>query len=351
MHPLKVDQPYPFNQWWVAAYANELTQTPLGRTILGERVVMYRTQAGEPVALAGLCPHRSFPLERGRLENDVLVCGYHGFRFASSGKCVGIPSQDRVPESFCTRKYPLVQRGDFVWIWTGAAELADESKVPDLSECGIGDPDWHVEQRPIMELDARYTLLIENLMDLSHVTFIHPVSIPGGQAVVKIPLEVAENRGRINVIRKGKGLPTNPLHQLYFPDYKGPIDRHFDSEFYGPCLIRTAGDMFNSETGAYLGSVHYLHAMTPIDEHRTHYFILVPRNFRKGDEAFDAASLASYLKISPEDKFVLEEIERGLQSTRKPLPEISARIDTAALKARYLIERQIKAEMAGGSAA
>lgn len=349
MHPLKVDQPYPYNQWWVAAYASELTQTPLGRTILGERVVMYRTQAGEPVALAGLCPHRSFPMEMGTLENDVLTCGYHGFRFAPSGKCVGIPSQEKVPASFCTRKYPLAQRGDFVWIWTGDPALADESKVPDLLGYGIGDPAWHVEQRPILELKSRYTLLIENLMDLSHVTFIHPVSIPGGAAVVKIPVEMTEKHGRVNAIRRGRGLPTNPLHQLFFPGFTGPIDRHFDSEFFGPCLIRTGGEMFNTETGEYMGSVHYMHAMTPVDEHNTLYFILVPRDIRQGDADFDAASLASYKKIQPEDKLILERIEEGLQSTRKLQPEISARIDTPALKVRYLIERQIKAEMAVGS--
>jgi phenylpropionate dioxygenase-like ring-hydroxylating dioxygenase large terminal subunit len=348
MYPLKVDQAYPYNQWWVAAYASELTPEPLGRTILGERVVMYRTRAGEPVALAGLCPHRGLPLEMGRLEDDNLVCGYHGFRFASSGKCVEIPSQDKVPDSFCTRKYPLAQRGDFVWIWTGAPELADESKVPDLLPFGVGDAAWHVEQRPILELKARYTLLIDNLMDLSHVTFIHPVSIPGGQAVVRIPIELTERQGRINAVRRGKGLPTNPLHQQYFPGYTGPIDRHFDSELFGPCLVRTGGEMFNSDTGAYLGAVHYMHAMTPIDEYNTRYLILVPRDIQQGNEAFDKASLGSFMKIQPEDTLILERIEEGIQSRRRPQPEISARVDTPALKARYLIERQINAELADG---
>jgi vanillate O-demethylase monooxygenase subunit len=208
-----------------------------------------------------------------------------------------------------------------------------------------------VEQRPILELKARYTLLIENLMDLSHVTFIHPVSIPGGGAVVRIPVELTEKQGRLNAVRKGKGLPTNPLHQLFFPGYTGPIDRHFDSEYFGPCLIRTGGEMFNSDTGDYLGSVHYMHAMTPVDEYNTLYFILVPRDIRRGDEDFDKASFASYSKIQPEDKVILERIEEGLQTARNLQPEISARIDTPALKVRYLIERQIKAEMPEGSGA
>jgi phenylpropionate dioxygenase-like ring-hydroxylating dioxygenase large terminal subunit len=348
MHPLKVEQPYPFNQWWVAAYASELNRTPLGRTILGERVVMYRAQDGKAVALAGLCPHRSFPMEMGTLDGDLIVCGYHGFRFDALGKCVGIPSQERVPESFCTRKYPLVECGDFVWIWTGPQELADPSAVPDLSAYGVGNPSWHVEQRPIMDLKARYTLLIENLMDLSHITFIHATSIPGGQAVIDIPLQLSEERGTVNAIRKGMALPTNKAHQWFFPGFTGPIDRHFDAEFFGPSLIRTGGDMFNSETGDYLGSTQFLHAITPVDPHNTRYFGLAPRDFRQGDAEFDRQSLERNRQIQPEDKVVLEAIEKGLQEASHLQPEISARVDTPALKVRFLIERQIKSEMSAG---
>jgi phenylpropionate dioxygenase-like ring-hydroxylating dioxygenase large terminal subunit len=348
MHPLKVEQPYPFNQWWVAAYASELTRTPLGRTILGERVVMYRTQDGEAVALAGLCPHRSFPIEMATLDGDTLVCGYHGFRFDALGKCVAIPSQERVPATFCTRKYPLAERGEFVWIWTGPKELADLKTVPDLSAYGVGNLSWHVEQRPIMDLKARYTLLIDNLMDLSHITFIHATSIPGGQAVINIPVQVSEERGTLNAVRKGMALPTNPAHQLFFPGFTGPIDRHFDSEFFGPSLIRTGGDMFNSETGEYMGSTQFLHAITPVDPHNTRYFGLAPRDFRLGDAEFDEQSLARNKRIQPEDKVVLEAIEKGLQEASHLQPEISARVDTPALKIRHLIERQIQSEMPAG---
>src|SRR5262245_32266298 len=73
------------NCWYVAARAAEVGRTPLARKLLGTDVVLYRTGAGEPVAMRNRCPHRSFPLARGTLAGDRLVCGYHGMEFEPDG--------------------------------------------------------------------------------------------------------------------------------------------------------------------------------------------------------------------------------------------------------------------------
>ncbi len=111
MHPLKVDQPYPYNCWWVAAYSSEVTRDILGQTILGERVIFYRTEAGEAVALAGICPHRSFPLANSWLVGDAVQCGYHGFMFDQQGTCTFVPSQPDagVPTNSNLRRYPMLR--------------------------------------------------------------------------------------------------------------------------------------------------------------------------------------------------------------------------------------------------
>lgn len=57
---------YPKQQWYVAASSDEIGRSLFERRILDEPIVFYRIEAGTPVALAGLCPHRLYPLAHGR---------------------------------------------------------------------------------------------------------------------------------------------------------------------------------------------------------------------------------------------------------------------------------------------
>ena len=63
---------YPLNQWYAAAFSDEVTRQPLGRTLLERQVVLYRAQAGAPVALADRCVHRRAPLSQGALKESIL---------------------------------------------------------------------------------------------------------------------------------------------------------------------------------------------------------------------------------------------------------------------------------------
>jgi vanillate O-demethylase monooxygenase subunit len=347
MYPLTTDQPYPRNQWWVAAYASEVGRDLLARDILGERVLLYRTEGGDPVAVAGICPHRAYPLDKGRLVGDAVQCGYHGFTYAASGACVMVPSQTGIPQKAALRSWPLVERGNLVWIWTGDVALADPALVPDIEAIGPGNPAWAVEQHPLGTLEARYTLLIENLLDLSHVTFIHAGSIPGGDKVVQIPVNVVETDHSLNVQRRGENLPVNPLIRAQFPDQQSPVDQYFDAEYLGPCLIRTGGALYDTASGVMLGIQNFIHMMTPASPTRVHYFVNTARNFGLDNPALGAMNLGMSTRIQPEDKEAVEAIEQVLRSG-VPLPtEISARIDNGALKVRRRLETQIREEMAG----
>src|SRR5882672_7645407 len=105
------------NSWYVAAWDREVSQRPLGRTFLGEPVVLYRTSRGEPVGLQDRCCHRQLPLSMGKVEGDHLRCGYHGLLFDGSGKCIEIPGQESIPPQARVRAYPLIERYNWVWIW------------------------------------------------------------------------------------------------------------------------------------------------------------------------------------------------------------------------------------------
>lgn len=345
-YPLTTAEPYPRNQWWVAAYADEVGRDILARDILGEPIILYRTLDGAAVAMAGICPHRAFPLAMGRLIGDVVQCGYHGFQFGTEGACLRVPSQSKIPQKSTLRRYPVEEAGGMIWIWTGDADQADAGLLPDLAAVGLGSADWAVEQHPVATVNGRYTLMIENLLDLSHVTFIHEKTIPGGEKVAAIPVSVTETENSITVQRRGENLPVNPLLAAQFPDQIGPVHQEFDAEYFGPCMIRTGGAMIDAQSGAVLGIQNYLHMITPASPTELHYFVNTARNFGIDRPELGDMQRGMGSRIQPEDITAIEAIERILRSGATLPQEISARVDNGALRVRRRLEAQIRAEAA-----
>ena len=346
MHPFNHVQPYPFEQWWVGAYSGEVGAAILPRMILGAPLIFYRTQAGEPVALAGICSHRSFPLAGAKRAGDQVQCPYHGFTFASSGQCVRVPSQATVPARSALRRYPCVEKGGLVWVWTGDADRADPAMVPPIEAMGLGELGWIADVSPIVTIKCRYTLLIDNLLDLSHASFIHSDTIPGGEAIAAIPTEIVDGDESLNIRRIGRGLPANPLLRMQFPEHDGAVDQHFDAEYFGPNLIRTGGKVSRAEDGAPLGTQNFIHGITPAAPHQVHYFVITTRNFGADNPALSAFNLSMGDRIQPQDIAAIEAIEAMFQSLAAPPSEISCRADTGALKARHRLAAQIAREHA-----
>lgn len=347
MYPLTTEQPYPRSQWWVAAYANEVSRNLMMRPILGERVLLYRTEAGDAVALGAICPHRAFPLEKGRLVGDAVQCGYHGFTFGADGACQHVPSQPNVPQKSSLRRYPVIENGGLIWIWTGDADDADAELLPDLGAIGLGRSDWAVEQHAMVAIAGRYTLLIENLLDLSHASFIHATTIPGGDKVAAIPVEIEENDRSISVVRRGQNLPSNPLIRKQFPDQDGPVHQNFDATYLSPALICTGGTMTDAASGRTLGTQNYIHLITPASPTQVHYFVCTTRDFATDNPALGEMQIAMGTRIQPEDVTAIEAIEQVLQSGATLPMEVSARVDNGALKVRRRLEAQIRAELVG----
>ncbi|MCP5144403.1 MAG: aromatic ring-hydroxylating dioxygenase subunit alpha [Gammaproteobacteria bacterium] len=157
--------------WYVFGWERDLDQAGgiLGRVIIGEPVVIWRTAGGELRAMADRCPHRHAPLSRGRVEGDSIRCMYHGMTLGSDGRCTGMPLLDEPPDAG-VRVYPVVAKDSWLWVWMGNPENADESFIPDAF--GIDDPAQPMRASSI-EYQANFQLVHDNLCDLSHVDFVH----------------------------------------------------------------------------------------------------------------------------------------------------------------------------------
>lgn len=180
MYPFSEGSFAPRNGWYVAAFASEVGETLLARTILNEPVVLYRKHDGVAVAVGGRCPHRHFPLGASRREGDAIVCGYHGITFGSDGRCIRIPSQDHVPQSYRIPAYPLIEHGVWLFIWMGDPGRADPALLPALDAIGFDIPGAPLHPIAFHEIACRYQLLNDNLLDLSHLSFLHGRTSGGG---------------------------------------------------------------------------------------------------------------------------------------------------------------------------
>ena len=152
------------------------------RTICDKDIVLYRRTDGEVAALEDACWHRLLPLSLGRLEGDEVVCGYHGLVFNSAGRCTYMPAQKTINPSACVRAYPVVERHRLVWVWPGDPALADPAKIPDFH--WNDGTEWVGEGGTFYSLKCDYRLVIDNLMDLTHETYVHAGSI-GDEAITE----------------------------------------------------------------------------------------------------------------------------------------------------------------------
>jgi phenylpropionate dioxygenase-like ring-hydroxylating dioxygenase large terminal subunit len=181
---------FPRNQRYVAAHSEKIGPGLLARTIMGEPLVFYRDSAGAVTALAGRCVHRRYPLSKGTLVSDRIVCGYHGFTYDRDGQCTAVPAQHRIPRAARVTRYPLVEQDTLAWVWIGDPGKADPGTIPRVP--WLTGSGWAVV-RGMAPLAARPGLPLDNLMDLSHETYLHDGYI-GTAEVAKTPLSPRSTR-------------------------------------------------------------------------------------------------------------------------------------------------------------
>ncbi|MFK7828720.1 MAG: Rieske 2Fe-2S domain-containing protein [Congregibacter sp.] len=350
MYPFKYESSIVRNRWYLAAFSNEISREPMERTLLEKPVVMYRKEDGTPVAMYGLCPHRYYPLAKGRLEGDAIVCGYHGFTFSPDGQCVDIPSQDTVTTKTCQPVYPLEERGPLCWIWMGDLDKCDPDLIPPYEDFGLEQPGWYYSSENYVYVKGRSQLLIDNLMDLTHLPYVH-FHIPGGESMKKIPIITEERDLSYRIVRSGK-VPWTPFFDLIFGKdaaYEGLADFDSLSDFYGPELVRTSLPIVtalegNDEVPNELGALYILHGVTPETETTTHYFGFSTRNFRLGDEALDNFQFESDIKIRQQDADAIAAVEERLEQAVGEQNEISVRSDRPSYDARKKIAAMLAVE-------
>jgi vanillate O-demethylase monooxygenase subunit len=336
------DTPFVMNEWYVAAFGEEIKRHLLARTLLGKRLVFYRSTQGQVVALEDRCPHRSMPLSAGTLEQDTIVCAYHGFRYNTEGDCTEVPSQARCPQNVGIRAYRTHERGAVVWIWMGEPEQADLNKLP--AQDWMEDPLWERSQGHL-SLQANYVRLHENLLDLTHLSFLHAKSF-GTPDYAKAAFESEIGEGQFALLRQVVpttlppvwGVPTG----LTGPGQAARIVR---SEFRSLGLHEVSVLFYDCqlpETERAQFRIRTAHMPTPETATSTHYFIVHGRDFALDDPETTRFMHDQLFVAFQEDVDGLALQELALASTpAAELYEFSVAADAPAVAMRrYVLARQ-----------
>ncbi len=201
---------YPRNHWYVIAFSREVGRELTHRECLGDPVVLYRTEDGDPVALFDRCPHRGMALSMGKLVGDLVQCGYHGLEYDRAGTCIKVPSQEAVPATMCVHRYPLIEKWQWLWIWMGDPAQADPALLPDHHELGLEDPALTAEPYFTLPIEANYLLALENLVDATHITYLHAGSFDTGN-VAMVPARLEQRGTLVRMVREMKNELVSPM--------------------------------------------------------------------------------------------------------------------------------------------
>jgi vanillate O-demethylase monooxygenase subunit len=344
------------NAWYVAMWADDLELgSAQQRTICGEPIALFRQHDGSVAAVTDQCSHRFAPLSAGKVCGDRLECPYHGLQFDADGRCVVNPhGSGRITPALHLRAYPVVERHTLLWVWMGDAASSDAALIPDFSHLDEGAPGIF-SHRDWMVIDVDYRLMADNLLDLSHVNFLHQ-GLLGHEGMVAADVDIVEDvepngRTTLYVTRTSRQVAPPHLFDLMYRRDGAPVDTWAEMRWNAPGYLRNHAGVTDvggdrSEGLVVVGS----HLLTPIDEHRMMYHICAVQLGAAppvdDDEVSATLSRLRRFAFEEQDLPMVEAQQRAYDRAGGPdaLKPVMLSIDSGPLRARRILADMIAAE-------
>lgn len=348
------------NTWYVAAQPEEISRQPFGRTVCNEKIVFWRTQDGAPVAFEDRCCHRRLPLRKGLIHGDVLECFYHGLQFDTTGRCIHVPGQTTVPPGAQVRSYPVVEKYNWIWIWMGDPALADESKIVPYP-WKVAE-DWG-DKGTYFHVKCDYRLIVDNLLDLSHLAFVHKSTIGNAAVAEAAAIRTLKTDDSVTVARwTVRNAPPPTYQKMCGWTDDDIVDRWQIIEFRMPGAVRLfTGAAPGAAEGKDFGftdiecdvpdggfGFHNLNFVTPETDTTTHYFWSNAYQV-KGKPITEEFTDMQFKQIH--QAFHQDwEVFNIQQENWDDAPVIDTNQDAGAIAARAMIDRDTAAEQGAGTA-
>jgi len=268
--------------WYPVALTTEVADAPVATALLGERIVLYRA-GGTVAALKDLCIHRGTPLSLGWIDGEELVCAYHGWRYASGGACVGIPSLAPgrpIPPKAKQEAYRTEEKDGLVWV------ALDDPKE--------SIPTWPESEAPgFRRIWTQYhwranaARAIENVMDFAHFPWVHPGVLGDRQKPVYPDIAV-----------KAEG---NQIHYVVDDEATNAI-RSYTVTLPLTLYMHVARRSGTGDGARNITSLYFI--ARPIAERETQFYFGLSRNFAldQPDEVFSARNT----DVTEQDRRIVE---------------------------------------------
>jgi phenylpropionate dioxygenase-like ring-hydroxylating dioxygenase large terminal subunit len=343
------------NAWYIAAWAHEVKDKLLARTICNQPLVLFRDATGKAGALQDRCCHRGTPLRFGEVVDEGLQCGYHGLVFDCSGKCVRIPGQDRIPAAAKVQSYPLVEKDEFLWIWMGDPAQADTARIIDYP--------WHNDHRQwphrheVYHIKANYMLMVDNLMDLTHLGYVHKSTIGGNPKVhVEAQMTVTPKETGLHFLRWMLA-STPPQTYVKAAGFKGKVDRWQEFEYIAPGnIVQWSGALDvgrgakenRAQDGGF--QLRLFHGLTPETDTTCFYYWSTANGYRQDEPEATEQLYQEINRAFLEDKAIVEGQQEVLARTGEDqLVDIVS--DRARVHMRRTVDRMLREDARATSGA
>ena len=333
---------FPLQQWYVAAMADEVGAKPFARTICGEPLVMFRRQDKSIAALDDRCPHRLYPLSNGEVVGDDIECGYHGLRFNGAGACTGIPAQKEIPKRFGVRSFPAAEKNGLVFVFMGDPARASISDIPHFPE--RDGPLW-AAYGAHRHIAANYQLVVDNLLDLTHLTFVHKTTL-AGPGIQENPLAVTVEKDCVRARREMWNVDPAPIFRTlrHFP---AKIDRFQNIAFTAPSHVHIRIEATPAGTRNDPDLVHHvvLNHLTPETERTTHYFWSISQRIKPADVDAGQRLFTLNRAAFEEDAEVLARQQAMIDRNPGGATLANLEADKACAAARRIVRKLVETEV------
>ena len=333
------------NAWYIAAWGDELGDTPLARRICNDPIVLFRDKDGRAAALADRCCHRSAPLSLGTVVAEGIQCGYHGLIIDGAGKCVKVPGQRFIPADATVRSYPLIEKNQFLWIWMGDAALADPALIVDFPYHD-DTANWP-HKHTMYPIKGNYMLMVDNLMDLTHLGYLHGRTIGGNPSQhVEAEMKVTRTATGVKFTRWMRNSPPPPSYVMA-AGFQGRIDRLQVFEFVAPSTVlqwtgaTDAGSGLEPDDFAF--KFRLFHGLTPETETSCFYFWSAANGYRQDEPEATELLFGQIATAFLEDAAMVQaQQERLREFGESGLVDIAS--DSIRMTMRRHVDRMIAAE-------
>jgi len=291
--------------WYVVGETTQIKiNYPFKATIWSKDYVIWRTPDNKFHALEDVCPHKGSALSIGTIQNDHIVCPYHGYEFNNNGNLTVVPGICfHSSEKYNIPKFSVVEKNG--WIYLNTYEIPSFITEDDLYELNKNvfieteATDKSMSTVFISKTFNTYPRIVsENSLDIMHIAFVHTFGNKAKPApsYENPPKEVTPYHWRTSYVYESG---VNSMVSKLFQIKKIDIENEFALPHTTVARLKFGDSFVNT----------IVTAACPINENETKLFVKSYRNFLCSP-IFDPMFYKTMVDTLNQDKAVIESIKK-----------------------------------------